>query len=1045
MTLPHGLYDRVITESLANALATLPAGRAQTADLDATETPLRLLEVFSGQLQRILEDLDGDHSERAVAQLAIVNDLILDVRARFANCSDYLDPVVAPPRVLTGVSEVTAVDFVSPDTGLAAPWLFTAGKGSPALLSELLREASACDQIDILVSFITTSGVRKLAQVLSAITAANAQGVGRTRIRVLTTTYTGATEQAALDHLARLNGCEVKVSLDGRRTRLHAKAWIFHRRTGFGSAYVGSANLSGAALMGGLEWTVKFTQRGQEPLYERAKAHFATLWEDDEFRTYNPADSSSREELAAALSRERGERTSGSAAFFDIQPKQYQREMLAHLARERELGRTRNLVVAATGTGKTVVAALDYRDLVQRTGHKPRLLFVAHRAQILRQALRTYREVLRDHSFGVLLTGHDEPAQHDHLFATIDSLTSRGLVARLGADYWHTVVIDECHRIAANRFAALATALRPAILLGLTATPERTDGTPISQFFHMRPDMSPAVDLRLWDALDMQLLAPFEYYAADDETDLSAVPWNTPGEQNELERLLVGNSARARLIVDEWRRLATNLSGSRALAFCVSRDHARFMADSFSAAGIAAEAVLGDTPDRDRIRAIQRLKRGELRILVTVDLFNEGVDLPDVDTLLLLRPTQSALLFQQQIGRGLRLSPGKESCLILDFVGLHDVEFRFDRLLGGLTGLSRRALIDAVERGFSSLPPGCHIQLQPQTRAQVLRNLRSAANQRWNRLVTELRGYAAQRPAIPVALASFLHDQMLSLQDVYRESAPSGWTTLCRSAGLLQGPVPAGEAEFSRRFGDLLHEDDPRQLATIRRVAEMGASYTPSSEMDAVRAQMLTYQIDTSRLPVSYQNFCQRLSALPACAKELLELSDVLGAAQALDPQSIPGLSDIPLALHGSYRIREIQTAFGHMTATRRPMLREGVLAFREEKLELFFVTLDKSSGFHERIAYHDYAVSPRLFHWQTQNSAGPDTSTGKRYVESLSNGWRFHLFVRVDKNAAYRTCGPVRITGPDDITGDRPMNITWHLDVPLPTHLFREFSVLRS
>ncbi|MCX5762250.1 MAG: DUF3427 domain-containing protein [Gemmatimonadetes bacterium] len=1045
MTLPHGLYDRVITESLARTLASLPDNRAQTAAIASTETPLRLLEVFSGQLQHILEDLEGEDSERALAQLTIVNDLILDLRARFADNSGYFDPVVSPPRVLTGVSAVTALDLVSPDTGLAVPWLFTAGKGSPALLSELLREASACDQIDILVSFITTSGVRKLAHVLGAITAANAHGDGRTRVRVLTTTYTGATEQAALDHLARLNGCEVKVSLDGRRTRLHAKAWIFHRRTGFGSAYVGSANLSGAALMGGLEWTVKFTQRGQEPLYERAKAHFATLWEDDEFRTYNPADATSREELAAALSRERGERTSGGASFFDIQPKQYQREMLAQLARERELGRTRNLVVAATGTGKTVVAALDYRDLVQRTGHKPRLLFVAHRAQILRQALRTYREVLRDHSFGVLLTGHDDPPHHDHLFATIDSLTSRGLVARLGADYWHTVVIDECHRIAANRFAALATGLRPASLLGLTATPERTDGAPIAQFFDMRPDMSPAVELRLWDALDMQLLAPFEYYAADDDTDLSTVPWNTLGEQTELERLLVGNSARARLVVDEWRRLSANLTGSRALAFCVSREHARFMAESFNKAGIPAEAVLGDTPDRDRIRAIHGLKRGELRVLVTVDLFNEGVDLPDVDTLLLLRPTQSALLFQQQIGRGLRLSPGKESCLILDFVGLHAVEFRFDRLLGGLTGLSRRALIDAVERGFSSLAPGCHIHLEPQTRTQVLRNLRSAANHRWNRLVTELRGYAAQHPAGTVALASFLHDQLLSLEDVYRESAPSGWTTLARSAGLLQGQAPAGEADFSRRLGDLLHEDDPRQLATIRRVAEMRATYQPSSQIDAVRAQMLTYQIDTSRSPLSYQDFCERLSSFPACANELVELSDILAAAQALDPQPIPGLPDIPLALHGAYRIREIQTAFGHMTATRRPLLREGVLAFKDQKLELFFVTLDKSSGYHERIAYHDYAVSPRLFHWQTQNSAGPDTTTGKRYVESLSNGWRFQLFVRTDKSAAYRACGPVRISGQDDITGDRPMNITWHLEVPLPTHLFREFSVLRS
>ena len=168
------------------------------------------------------------------------------------------------------------------------PWLFTAGRGTPSLLSELQRELGACDRVDILVSFITQSGVRKLLDILQGITAVDAHGRPATRLRILTTTYTGATEMQALDLLARLPGVEVRVSLDGRRTRLHAKAWIFHRDSGFGSAYVGSANLSAAAMMGGLEWTVKFTEQGQEELFARARANFETLWEDREFQRYDP-------------------------------------------------------------------------------------------------------------------------------------------------------------------------------------------------------------------------------------------------------------------------------------------------------------------------------------------------------------------------------------------------------------------------------------------------------------------------------------------------------------------------------------------------------------------------------------------------------------------------------------------------------------------------------------------------------------------------------------------------------------------------------------
>lgn len=1045
VSLPHGLYDLVITEAVARTLEAQRGDHADISELGDDSLSTRLAEVLREQLARVLHDHAGDGDDGTTRQLELINELLRHVRESTNTDGDLVELLATPARVLRSIRPLGSPAHESPDTGLATPWLFTAGRGSPSLLAELRREAAACDRIDILISFITVTGVRKLIDVLRSATAADATGRGRTTIRVLTTTYTGATELAALDDLARLNGCEVRISLDGRRTRLHAKAWIFHRRTGFGSAYVGSANLSGAALMGGREWTVKFTERGQNALYSRAQAHFDTLWLDDEFTPYNPDDADIRNAVDEALRREGGRGDAIPLAFFDIQPKPYQRDMLDQLALAREHGRNRNLVVAATGTGKTVIAALDYRNMVQQLGHRPRLLFVAHRAQILRQALHTYREVLRDHSFGEVLSGGVRTEQHDNLFATIDSLTSRQLVERLGPDYWHTVVIDECHRLAGDRFRRLVTTIQPAQLLGLTATPERADGQPIASFFTPRPDGAPAVELRLWDALDMQLLTPFEYFGCDDDTDFSDVPWDRPGEATALENTLVGNTARARLVVNEWHRLTGDARRSKALAFCVSVAHAEFMTQQFNAAGIPALCVVGTTPKSEQLRAPRKLASGEVSVLVTVDLYNEGIDIPEVDTLLLLRPTQSPVLFQQQIGRGLRLLPGKESCLILDFVGQHRKEFRFDRLFSMITGLTRNELIDAVEHGFSSLPPGCHIQLQKQAREQVLRSLRTLTQQTWNRLTAELQTYSTIIGKQDIKLADFLHDQKISLDEVYRSSSPSGWTSLRRRAGLLSTPEVEAESYYSRRFGDLLHLDDPAQLAVMKRVAEPRPVYGALSDEERVRVQMLAYQVDTSGDAISPESFLDRLAAAPSCVDELGQLADVLEAKSRIRPAPVPGLEDIPLQLHGSYRIREILAAIGYHNANRRTPFRAGVLPLHDRKIELMFVTLDKSTGYHADIAYQDYAISPTRFHWQTQNSAGPDTPAGRRYLGSPANGWRFMLFVRVRREDAYRVCGPAYVADPDDIRGDRPMSIEWTLNVPLPARFFGEFSVLRG
>lgn len=1035
MTLPDGLYEQLLTEDLE---ATLQGRPMRTTPLDARAVTL-LIDALHRELNQAFDSLEGSLAE-SEPRLALINGLLGRLR-RLVHANGAVDQggrihlLARPGRVLRQVGR-PEVEMVGPDSGLLDPWLFTTGKGSPALLHELRRELAACDGVDLLISFIKVSGVRKIADVLM-------QGAqAPVPVRVLTTTYTAATETEALDQLARIPGCQIRVSLDGRRTRLHAKAWIFHRRSGFGSAYVGSANLSGAAMTGGLEWTIKISQRGQRPLFDNAAAQFETLWADREFQHYDPCNDAHRAALTRALKSERQHAEPLVAGFFDVQPKAYQQEILEQLEAERTLGRRRLLLVAATGTGKTVIAAFDYRRRVAAMGgQRPRLLFVAHRLEILKQALRTYREVLRDPDFGGLLSGAHKPERMDHVFAVIDSVVSSDLVNRLGADFWHTVVVDECHRLAAARFDELVTSLRPRELLGLTATPERTDGQPIGRYFDLRTDGSASAELRLWHALDLQLLAPFEYFGCDDETDLSDVPWDQPGEREALTRRLVADEtqawARARLIVREWERLTGHPRASKALAFCVSVEHARFMAEAFTQAGLPAECVTGETPPEIRAAAPRRLQRGELSVLVTVDLYNEGVDLPFVDTLLLLRPTQSPVVFQQQIGRGLRHHHGKESCLVLDFVGQHRAGFRFDRLLGSLTGLTRRELLDAAEGGFAQLPAACHIHLQPRTREQVLASLRALVDTQWRHLAQELRAYASYRGHSNVTLQGFLHEQALATPDVFRDSAvgTSGWIALKRRAQLVAAEPGPQELYFSARFRSLLHADDADRLSAWR---EMLAG----REVEPVWSQMLAYQVDGARDRVgSGADFLHRLRSEAESTLELTELVDVLSIdARALQP--LPGLGDVPLRLHARYQVREILTAVGWLRADARRPMRAGVLPLRERKVELLFVTLDKSEAYHERVAYRDYAIDPQRFHWQSPNAVGPDTGTGVRYLPGAAAGWTFQLFVRETKNDAYAACGPASSISAEN---ERPMDIVWLLAEPLPARLFGRFSVLRN
>jgi superfamily II DNA or RNA helicase/HKD family nuclease len=976
--LKDGVYDHLLDEALA-ALADEARREREVdiADLDPARTPSFVAAHLRPLVERVLASVRGeDARDKQTRRVEILNRLLATLadaaREHCATREPPLDPGetrVPAPRHLRLVRPRPALGaeapVVLPETPLAESALLVNASGEPSLGRELCRELASADRVDLLCAFVKWSGLRFVLDDLGALVA-RARARGETApLRVLTTTYIGASDVRAIEELARI-GAEVRISYDDRRTRLHAKAWLFHRESGSHTAYIGSSNLSHAALHEGLEWNVRLAWRDSGPLLAKFRAAFESYWDSDEFEPFDPA--RDRDRVVKALAAQKGADGTGAPALrFDLRPHPYQEPMLEALRVERERGHTRNLLVAPTGTGKTLVAAFDYAHISEREGRRPRLLFVAHRERILSQSRGAFAAVLRDPGFGEILSGDRKPTSGEHVFATIQSLARMDLARDLPPEHFDVVIVDEFHHAEAPTYDRLLAHVRPRVLLGLTATPERHDGGDVRRSFDGRT----AYEMRLWDALEQGLLAPFQYFGVRDTVDLDAVTWSRGWgyDKAELSRLYTGADVRARLVLQEVSRRVADPKRMRALGFCVSVEHARYMAGRFEEAGLASAAVTGETPGEEREAAIQRLEVGKLQALFTVDLFNEGVDIPRVDTALFFRPTESATVFLQQLGRGLRLHREKPCLTVLDLIGNARKEFRFDRRFRALLGGTTRQVERQIEAGFPYLPPGCAMQLDAQAQAIVLGNIRRniGAGQRW--LTEEL---AALGP--DATLGQFLTGAGVSLTELYANKRSF---TLLRQLAFGTASLDEDARDLHARLRAILHVTDPERLALLRLLAT-DASIPENAPRDARLAAMVAAALLDCRRPADARSELDAARRQPTFRSELGQLLDVLEDARrdAVFPWQDPArLRPAPLHVHARYRQEEVLAALG-VTGKRTgqiPRLQAGVFYVEEENLDLLFVTLKKTdAGFSPSTMYKDYAMSPSRFHWESQNTAHP-------------------------------------------------------------------------
>lgn len=565
------------------------------------------------------------------------------------------------------------------------------------LYYQLSQSMKKAESVDIIVSFLMESGVKMLLEDLDHALKRGA------RIRILTGNYLGITQPSALCLIKRKLGDRVELRFYNEKNRsFHPKSYMFHY-SGYSELYIGSSNISRSALTSGIEWNYRFTSKTDQKNYEKFFRTFEDLFEnhsividDEELKRYSrnwhrPAVAKDIEKYdAAELDLEH---TKVKVLF---EPRGAQIEALCALEDTRAEGAKRALVQAATGVGKTYLAAFDSMSY-------ERVLFVAHREEILSQAAVSFFNVRHSDDYG-FFNGSKKCTDKSVIFASVSTLGRTEYLNEkyFSPDYFNYVVIDEFHHSVNDQYRRIVDYFKPQFLLGLTATPERMDGRNIYEIC----DYNVPYEISLKDAINKGMLVPFHYYGIYDDTDYSGLHIvRGKYDARELDETYIGNVHRHDLIYKYYCKYGSK----QALGFCCSRAHAEEMAGEFCKRGIPSAAVYsngdGDFSE-NRFTAIEKLKKGEIRVIFSVDMFNEGVDIASVDMVMFLRPTDSPVVFLQQLGRGLRKSRGKEYLNVLDFIGNYEKAGRVRFLLTGKT-LSEKGYYNPADR--SDFPDDCLI------------------------------------------------------------------------------------------------------------------------------------------------------------------------------------------------------------------------------------------------------------------------------------------------------------------------------------------------
>ncbi|MBR6087650.1 MAG: DUF3427 domain-containing protein [Prevotella sp.] len=1064
MEIVPGVYETLISQAIEEKLAGFPDADflIKKEDIDSADSYKRLADYLADVVSGILKEYfrDKDAKTTISKQVDVVNRILkfIEDEWRTEQIDTEQDQLSEESKLqfLRGIyskigyteEQIEAKAKNHPVSGYRVSNLFTGGNDI-SMDDEVRRDIQTADQIDLVVSFIKFEGLRLLIDELRKFV----QRIG-TRLRVITTTYMGATDPKAirrLYELAQLGDVTIRASFNTQQERLHAKAYIFNRHNGFNTAYIGSSNLSRSALTKGLEWNMRVTSVENPHIINKTKATFDNYWNSDDFEPIDSEEALKRFEDAIWQERHQDSDKDGQPEYIvRFERKTHQIRVLEKLQYERDVVHSnRNLIIAATGTGKTAISAFDFKDfdkrMVKENGRHARLLFVVHREKILKQARSTFRSVMVDANFGEIWTGRISPSRSgnlNHLFTTIQTLNNHwDDIILMGPDYYDYVVIDEVHHSQAGSYREIFSRLQPKIFIGLTATPERMDGKDIKPDFNDRF----AAEIRLEEALNQQLLAPFDYFCVtDDSVDLSRIACRGDAyDKNSLNSLYSGNKYRFAIIQRALENYVNEPMDCKAVCFCCSIDHAEFMARMFKETGYKAMAVTSRNSE-DIDMASDKLAHGEINYLCVADMLNEGIDIPEIDTVLFLRPTESLTVFLQQLGRGLRLADGKTCLTVLDFVAQAHQSYNYESRFRALVGRGNRSVEDEIKNGFLFLPRGCSITMERQAQEYILKNIREAIfNLR--RLRREVQ-YFHQNTGQELTLPNFLENFCLDWRLIYK--TPGSWARLKQQAGIkVNGFNPDSKYVKLLEGGlaRLFHTNSHDCLSFLRKlIANQMMLPANVSKRERKFFELFYYTIwmDTidkvnHTFNLSIKDISEAVASLVSMKwfmEELYVLVELRLSQLSKTTQWISIDDEAEIELYGCYSADEIHLLLENKLGRWQVF---GTQYNMERKFAMVFVTINKSDKeYSPSTRYEDYAISANQFHWQSMNGVRIDSEEGQRIIQQPTNGWKYILFVRDTKKDEYGNTNGYYCLGLIDYNssiGERPMNVVWDMQNSIP------------
>ncbi|KUJ52309.1 DUF3427 domain-containing protein [Chryseobacterium sp. JAH] len=1039
----QGLYEELVTQLISKKLNALEKDHFQVKkiSIDKAEAAHLLSQHIGKTIKQAFNLIKGE--DILEIQIEIANKIILFLKEELKKEEFEDDLIETEGKILKAVftnvdAHFTDLDLhlktITPYTRLIHSELFTGGNSGTTLESELRKEILSSNKIDLLVSFIKWKGIRILERELREFT--DRGGI----LRVITTTYIGATDAKAVEFLSSLKNTEVKVSYNTGNERLHAKAYLFQRNTGFHTGYIGSSNFSRSALTDGLEWNLKITTREVSHIIDKFRKTFEAYWQNSEFESYQQETHFIK--LVDALKHGKFSKEYNFAtSYFNIKPFHYQSEILEKLEVERTVhNRDRNLLVAATGTGKTVISAFDYKNF-RNNNTSAKLLFVAHRKEILQQARATFQGVLRDNNFGDLWVDGLEPRSHEYLFVSVQTLNNRLKDLNLSKDYFDFIILDEAHHGPASSYRPFLNYFQPKVLLGLTATPERMDNENILEDFCNRV----AAEIRLPEALNKKLLTPFQYFGITDSIDLTNVKWEKGKYAvNELAGLYIKNEARVGEIINNLQKYTTDLKDVQAIGFCVNINHAEYMSQKFNQADLKAEFLTSkNASDRDVLR--ERFRKKEFNYLFVVDIFNEGVDIPEIDTVLFLRPTESLTVFLQQLGRGLRLAEGKDCLTVLDFVGNARPEYDFESKFRALIGKTTTSVQKEIEDDFPHLPLGCSIVLEKKTKEVILTNIRKATSLNVNQIIAKIINFQYQT-TLPLTLRNFTELYHIPLEVIYKKGS---WYRLCQRAVVIEDFEDNDERQiYSAISKKWLSTNSVSYFNFILEIAKRSFDIRIEDFTENEKTMLLMLHYDIWQKAGGFGSLEESIREIgknQTLINEIIEVLEILIDKIGFKELDVDLPYHQPLKLHSRYTRDQILVAFKMSTFEKKSSnaIGVGVAENKDLNTELLFIDLIKSEeDYSPTTLYDDYAISETLFHWQSQNQTRNDIGKGLTYINHEKLGKIILLFIREKSTNEFKNTNGYVFVGEGsfiDSDGSKPMNIKWELNEPIPNYLWKE------